>query len=374
MVDSLNKTNFKPFTKEFLDNYYGVNQLHELQKSDSPVLTTVAAMFNAVFGRTAFSQLNEDHITLKALPKVQFSRTGWRIKTARGFTIGQRGVAEGGNVGNAVRPTIVQVSTRPKTMDLSVATSRVYDLLNEDDKLEVTWLMENLMTDHMKDMNSALLAPNTTAAGNNFESIDRVCSSAAEIAAFTALEAGDIDMYGLDRDSASVLDAYVDLKADDGASDLRNVSIPMLRNAHQNIYTTSGKKPNMIITGADQANNITNLFQSETRFSNLPETRVSFGIDGMYNTGGQELGLTVYSFDQIPVIVDADVFKEASGGSRIYFINTDTLFLSMLENTRVTTLDRLTVLQSYDTKVNVHTIGELICTQFNANGKIRDLN
>lgn len=375
MTDTLNRNNFKQFTKDYLDNYYGVNTFNNIAKSDAGILTTVAGYFNAIHGRTAFSQLNDQAVTVSALPKRQWASSGWRVRTNRGFTAGTRGVAEGGAVGDAIRPTIVQVSTRPKTMDLSIAPSRVYDRLNGDDKLELSASMEMLMTDHLKDQNLALLRANTTAAGNNFESIDRVCSGSAELAAFTALTSGDINMYGLDRDSASVYDAYVDFNADGGVSDLRNLSINMLRTGLATIYETSGKKPNLIITGADQYNNIVNLFQSETRFSNLPETRIAVGVDGVYQTSGQEVGLTVYSFDQVPIITDADVVKEADGGSRIYMVNTDTLFLSYVEMPRVTVVDRLVqTMTAYDSKINVHTIAELICTQFNANGKIRDLN
>lgn len=378
MVDTMNRNKFKEFTKDYLDKFYGVDKLEsgEFAKADSNILTTTAGYFNAIYGRSAFSQLNDQAVTLSMLPKKRWSNSGWRLRTARGFTFGNRGVAEGGAVGDAVSATIVEVFTSPKTMDLSIAPSRVFELLTGDDKYEIVSEMEYLMSDHLKDQNKALLRENSTLAGNNFESIDRVCSSAGEVAAFTALSANDIDMYNLDRDSAGVFDAYVDFSDDGtGGSTLRNLTIDMMRSALTNIYDTSGKKSNFILTGTDQYQNIVNLFQSETRYGNLPETRVSTGIDGIYNTSGQEVGLTVYSFDQVPIITDADVYKDTGGGSRIYFLNTDSLFVSYLENPRVTVVDQLQqTMESYNRKINVHTIAELICSQFNANGKIRDLN
>lgn len=378
MSNTLNRNKFQDLTKDYLDNFYGVNRVEagDFSKADTPILSTVAGYFNAIYGRSAFTQYNNQTVTLSMLPKKRWSKSGWRVRTARGFNFGDRGVAEGGAVGDAVRATVVEVSTSPKTMDLSIAPSRVYDLLNGDDKYEIVNAMEELQADHLKDINVSLLTENSTAAGNNMESIDRVCSSAGELAAFTAISAGDIDMYGLDRDSAGVYDAYVDFNDDgSGGQTLRNLTIDMMRAAPTSIYETSGMKPNIIVTGTDQYNNIVGLFQSETRYGNLPETRISAGVDGVFNTEGQDVGLTVYSFDQIPIVTDADVVKESGGGSRIYFLNTETLFISMLEPTRVTVVDQLLqTMTSYNQKINVHTIGELICTQFNANGKIRDLN
>ena len=370
MSRSYNKEVFKSYTHADLDSFYGAEALDKaIQKADDPMLTGTSGMFNAIHGRTAFSQLNEQAQTWNVLPKVAWTKSGWRIRTARGVTLGSGGVADGSAIGDAVKSTIVEVSTTPKISDTIFAEGTVFSLLNGDDKYAFEAEMELKGLDHIKDINTQLLKDVDTLAGSNFESIDRICSNNSEATDATiSLDAGDADIYGLDRDSVTTYDAYVD----HNSASLRNVTIDMIRTGIRTIYQNSGKKPNVIITGSDQYTNIVNLFESNNRFGFMKDFSVS--INGVSTEVGQGVGLTVATFDNIPMIEDNDVHTETSGGSRIYLLNTDTIFLGIARPTKLTMVDEESIGRAHQNKNFYTTIGELICTQFSANGKIRDLN
>ena len=114
MADLLNKNVFKSYTLADLDQFYGEDLNKVVQKADAPMLTSTTGMFNAIHGRMAFSQLNEQAVTFGALPKMAWTKSGWRVRTVRGVTLGSGGVADGSTIGDAVKSTIVEVFTTPK--------------------------------------------------------------------------------------------------------------------------------------------------------------------------------------------------------------------------------------------------------------------
>jgi hypothetical protein len=368
-MDSLNRNVFKSYTHADLDAYYGNDLNKAVQKADAPMLTGTAGMFNAIHGRKAFSQLNELAMTYGVLPKVSWNTSGWRVRTVRGVTLGSGGVADGATIGDAVKSTIIEVFTTPKMSETVFAQGTVFKLLNGDDKYAFEAEAELKSDDHLKDINKQLLTDWNTPAAANFESIDRVCSSNSE--ANDATIGGtpaNANMYNsvYDRASATTFDAYVDHNS---GTD-RAVSIDIIRDAIRQVYSNSGKKITVLITGSDQYTNIVNLFESNNRYGYM--SNVSGNINGIKTETGQDVGLRVAMFDGIPIIEDNDVKTDT--GSRIYGINTDTTFLAMARPTKLTTVDEEGILRAHQDKAMFTTIGELICVQPSANFKIRDLN
>lgn len=365
-----NKDVFKNYTKEDLESFYGFNELDKtIQKDDAPMLATTSGMFNAIHGKTAFSQLNEQAMTWSILPKQQWTKSGWRLRTVRGFTLGTGGVADGAAIGDAIKSTIVEVSTIPKTSDTVFAEGMTFSLLNGDDKYFFESEVALKSLDHIKDINKQLLQDVDTLAVLNFESLDRVISSNSEATDATiSLDAGDADIYGLDRDSVTTYDAYVD----HNSAVLRDVTVDIVRTAMRTVYSDSGKKITVIITGSDQYTNLVNLFESNNRFGFIENFTAN--VNGIATETGQDVGLRVASFDGVPIIEDNDVFQETSGGSRIYGVNTDSTFLGILTPTKFTLVDEEAIGRAHQNKAFYTTRGEIICTQFNTNFKIRDLN
>ena len=158
-----------------------------------------------------------------------------------------------------------------------------------------------------------------TVAGNNFESIDRVCSSQSEESAL--LDAGDADIYGLDRSASTAYDAYV---SHNSGTD-RALTSAMMRTAILTIQQNSGKRPNVILTGYDTYEDIIALYESQTRY--LTDARISISVNGVQTQAGADVGLVVQAVLGIPVLLDGNVPQDTK--SRVYFLNTEFLFLSI---------------------------------------------
>lgn len=338
-----------------------------VQKADAPIISSTSGMDGPIYGEMAFTQFNNRANLWNALPKREYKRTGWRIRTARGVTIGSGGVAEGGAIPDTVKSTVVKVNATPKQAVLHFEISTVADLLEGDDRYTFEEERKAAAEDHIVDIDKQMLVDVDTLASNNFESIDRVCSNNSEASDGTiSLDTGDADIYGLDRDSVTTYDAYVDHNS---GTD-RDLTTAMIRTAIATIDENSGKRPNVIITGYDQYENILGLYESQARY--MTDSRVSVGVNGVQTNTGQDVGITVHSVYGIPLLVDQNVPKDT--GSRVYFLNTETVFVGVSLPTQYSESDKYLELGSLKKEGMYLTIGELICTQFSANGKIRDLN
>ena len=55
----------------------------ELLKADSPMLSTTTGIYQAIYGRKVWSQLNQEFNAFSILPKRPWERSGWRVITSR---------------------------------------------------------------------------------------------------------------------------------------------------------------------------------------------------------------------------------------------------------------------------------------------------
>jgi hypothetical protein len=349
-------------------HYGGASEeLMNVVKADAPLLTTTSGAANDVYGAEVWSQLNEDAKTFQILPKVPYKKAGFRIKTARGGTLGQGGVAENGAVPDTILPTYEQGKISLKHVVHSYNSSMLKDLRAAagNDDIGIDQLRKDIGEEHVKSINTMLLADADTLAGDNFESIDRVCSSQSEESAL--LTAGDADIYGFDRSSSTNYDAYVDHNS---GTD-RALTKAMIRTAVRTIEQNSGKRNNVIITGFDTLGDIDALFEGQSR---LGVERIKVGVNGIQSAAGNDVMVEVSSVMNIPVIVDDSVV--ADGSSRIYFLNTETLTFEVAMPTRnfETNVEQHLLLDAMGMKGDFVTAGELKCTNFAHQGKIRDLS
>ena len=177
--------------------YYGYNR-NFLRKADSPVTTSTAGVFNAIFGAYAWAQLNLEANAFGILPKYPWDKSGWRVitakptvDTAQGNTA-LGGVAEGGTIPDEILPTVAELDVRPKTMSLVFSASEVMEWLSSHSKDDI-WgglgsLRLYMAVQHKELLNRALLADvegtvtgsGTFAGTADFESLDRIISSNAE--------------------------------------------------------------------------------------------------------------------------------------------------------------------------------------------------
>jgi hypothetical protein len=342
-----------------------------LQKSDEPVLSTTSGVYNPIYGAKTWTQFNEEVNAWSILPKEAWTRSGWRVVTARGDTPPVGGVAENAALPETGKPDFAVVTTKPAQVVHTFDTSMVQQFLGKiDDSLGDTmaWLRDYYAKEHISHINKMLLTDNDTLAGDNIESIDRVVGSYAEVTA-CAPAAGDLDIYGLDRDAAATwADSYVD---QNGTTD-RTFTMDMLDTAIDTIENDSGYTPNLILTGRDTRKRI--LQEQLVMQEYIEPKKVSIGMNGVV-TEGIEAGFNVASYRGIPIFVSQDVPKDTI--SRLYLLNTEFMKIRVSHPTMyfengISKGDPFGIDRLGDEGAYV-TLAELICYNFAAQGKIREL-
>lgn len=352
--------------------YYGSYGANLIKKADSPLISDTTGVYNAIYGAKVWSSLNQEANAFSVLPKKPWDKSGWRVITTRAATSGG-GVGENSTLPDTIKPSFEEKSTKPKTVAHTFNASEVMSYLaTVDDSLGnvMKVLREEMAKHHTEMINKMLLGDVDTVAGDSIESIDRVCSSRAEESG--CLDAGDADIYGIDRsDSAnSWADAYVD--ENDGTT--RELTLSMIDSAFENIWTAGGM-PKVIITGYDTLTKIQQLLQAQQRFATLSEKRASVGVEGVKSIEGYDVGFTVATYNNVPIIPSKDVTQDTI--SRMYFLDTDYLFFKTSKPTQyfesgMSKGDPFAINYLGDEGM-YRTMGELICTRFNVQGKIRDL-
>lgn len=358
--------NYIKTVKDMEEYYYG--RALEFQKADNPILSTTTGVYNPIFGAKVWSQLNQEQNVFALLPKAVWDKSGWRVITGRAAASGG-GVAENATLPDTIKPTFLEVSTKPKIIAHTFNASEMETFLGaKDDGLGdvMKVLREEMAKHHAEMINKMLLADVNTTITNDIESIDRVVSSSTEET--NCLTAGDADIYGIDRSAVTWADAYVDENADVD----RTFTIDLLDTALTNVRKNGGI-PKVIITGYDTLERIHQALQAQQRF--LDSRTIVPTYNGVRGVEGVEAGFTVASYQGIPIIPSKDVLQDTI--SRIYILDTDYLFFkvalpTMYFESGMSKKDPFGINYLGDEGL-YRTMGELICTRFNVHGKIRDM-
>ena len=75
----------------------------ELLKADSPMMSTTAGTYQAIYGRKVWSQLNQEFNAFSIMPKKPWDRSGWRLITGKPSDV-TTGSLLGGVAENATLP------------------------------------------------------------------------------------------------------------------------------------------------------------------------------------------------------------------------------------------------------------------------------
>ena len=337
-----------------------------VQKADAPVISSTTGVYNRVYGRAVWELLNNEARTWGVLPKKPLATTGFRVLTARSSTLGTGGVAENAALPDTVKPTWALASVSLKEVAKTFDMSNRQQLLDvgDDDTIGFDEVKQYMAREFANHVNTMLLADVGTLAGDNIESIDRVCSSQSEESAL--LDAGDADIYGFDRSASTAYDAYV---SHNSGTD-RAITEDLMRTAIDSIEENSGARPNVIITGFDTARDVDALVNTQTRYV-TERVSINVGDEGIQTAAGNDAGLRVASFDGIPIIRDKDVVKDTK--SRVYFLNTEYIHVGVKQPVQYFESQNFFETGKLGKEGMYYMAGELVCTRFNACGKIRDL-
>ena len=348
----------------------------ELLKADSPMLSTTAGTYQAIYGRKVWSQLNQEFNAFSILPKRPWDRSGWRVITAKpngGVLHG--GVAENATLPDTVRPTFQHVAAKPKTIahTFDMSETAIF-LADKDDGLgDIRSVLKEEMGKHHAEMvNQMLLTDVDTPAGNNFESLDRITTGNNTMSVGNGhYGAGDEDIYSINRDQNTWSFAEDNASSTHGTN--RALSLDQLDTLFQNIWERGGN-PKVILTGYDTLMRLQQLLQSQQRF--MEEKRVTPTYNGVKGVPGIEAGFIVATYNGVPIIPSKDVEKD--GISRMYFLDTDYLYFSTAIPTQyyesgIETGDPFAI-NRLGQEGLYRTMGEIWTTFFGAHGSVRDLS
>jgi hypothetical protein len=349
----------------------------DLLKADAPLMSTTAGVYQAIYGRKVWSQLNQEFNAFSILPKKPWERSGWRIITGKPSFSKGGGVAENATLPETTKPDFLHVAAKPKTVAHTFDLSEVSMFLSDkDDGLgDVRQVLKEEMGKHHADhVNQMMTADYDTPAGNDFESLDRVTASPTTMNAVAWRSAAtDADMYSITRDGSS---AFHDAEVNVGAAGAnRTLSLDHLDSLFQQVWTRGGN-PKVILTGYDTLMRVQQLLQSQQRF--MDSKRVTPTYNGVKGVPGIEAGFLVATYNGVPLIPSKDIQTEgASTISRMYYLDTDYLwfqtaiptqyFESGIETGDPFAINRLGQEGLY------RTMGELWCSFFGSQGSIRDL-
>jgi hypothetical protein len=351
----------------------------ELLKADSPMLSSTAGTYQAIYGRKVWSQLNQEFNAFSILPKKPWDRSGWRVITDKpnsGAVHG--GVAENATLPDTVKPVFQHVAAKPKTIAHTFDMSEVAVFLaDKDDGMgDIRSVLKEEMGKHHAEMvNKMLLTDVTTAAGNNFESLDRITANAASMATGTSDwvdSDGDFDIYSIDRSANTWANAEVNV----GATNVdRTLSLDHLDTLFQSIWGRGGN-PKVMLTGYDTLMRLQQLLQSQQRF--MEEKRVTPTYNGVKGVPGIEAGFIVATYNGIPIIPTKDMPADTTGNlSRIYYLDTDYMHFSTAIPTQyfesgIETGDPFAI-NRLGQEGLYRTMGEVWTTFFGAQGSVRNL-
>ena len=391
--------------------HYG-QSLNYLQKADANMLTTTGGVFNTIFGAYAWAQLNLEANAFSILPKYVWDKSGFRIITAKTVltTVNSNtvlgGTAESGLIAETAKPTIEEISVRPKIAQLPFGASTVHEWLANNSKDDIWGSLSSLRTyqavQHKEFLNQMLLADVEAVAGNttgdftgtqDWETLDRLISSDAEEDALGGTNDNYYDPWTgtttnqIDRDAQTKYDSVVQ-SAGSAIGTNGNLTKSLIISWLRDIRILGGKDPNVLLGSHEVYSEIQEIFEPATRYP-MGTSVVEIDVNGIKTFSGHGVGLHVTSVYGIPFIPTKDAPSDSGDANevgRLFGLDTsDTdgfgyprLGIQIAVPTTYHEATRNTQGWPFTTgefteKGVYWTMGELICRRFNGNGKIRDI-
>jgi len=379
--------------EEMIEQNYGnvprsPAEIRDIAKTDAPILSTTTGYFNATFGASVFQQLNESAVLFGLLPKFAYKRSGFRAQTTR-FKNSGIGVAENAAVPDSVKPTMAQITVGIKEQAITMEYSERQRLLAgtmDDVGFDVAQLLERAKQSFAYALDADMNVAMETLASNNIESIDRVCSSYAEITN-CGETAGDADIYGLDRDAAAT---YADAYVSHNSNTARALSDKIVRSLVSNT-TLAGADPKTQFwyTGEDTYSNLCAMYGTQMRYVQPSDNpfRASTNPTQDGKGGGSNFGMEMATLYGRPIYVapsDKVVKSGTSVISNLYLLDIgyDAIYREPKLGVKVlqapiiaeTTLANYPAHAKLGNEHVLYSAMELECKRFNIQGKARDLD
>lgn len=315
-----------------------------VSKADDPILSTTTGVHNDIYGSDVFALLNSEQNLWGILETRPWTKSGERIITefAEGgqSVSGTGGVAENASLPDTTKPTFGTFETDPRTIVHTFDVSQVEQLLaaTDDDAISDDpfallrqWFGAGLPDqqqgggEHPKQMNAMLGADaDGGVASNDLLTLDAIISNSAESSIYT--NADDNNVYGFDR-SAGEFESNVIENGGSNQTFHTDLMDDALREVKQNSDKNPQKNPQdyVWVTGHDTYQRIENEFTGKER---LEPMRVTTSVNGIQTNPGDDVGITVQSYKDVPIIETVDVPQD--GLSRMYLVDKSTIWIKTL--------------------------------------------
>ncbi len=355
---------------------YGMYVTNE-RLAKAQVTISTAGLTNNLYGAKLFREIAYSANALGAIGFQPWQTSGYRTLTTAGATA-TAGLALGANMPTPIVITAANVDISPclegATFEIDSTAAKVNP---KNDSASWEEYQEAAKEEFLNRLNRNLLASADTTKSVGLDSIDRVIASYAEIAYGkvadnAVLDANDLDIYGKDRDASTLYDSYVSGLAYGSGS--RTLSLSHLDEVIQNCrgYWANRMYANkFFLTGDDTAMRISQLYQATERIQ-MPMKGVSFGVNGVKSISGADVGVEVAAYRGIPIVPDMNVLQDTI--SRFYLIDQDNLHIGTVTPPTYieTTENDFLTLGRFAIEGCHYMEGEVVCTNFHAQGKGRD--
>lgn len=347
-----------------------------VRKADDPALSSDTGMGTAVATAGIFYALVYESKVFSLLPKAPM--TGEKVKIITTDEATTAGIAEGSALIDSDVPTFAEftipekeVLSRWQFMDKAERKKKY-----RPDAVSNADFAEYFRKRHPRAIEGMLLKDMNTLAGYNFESLDRIVSSYAEIAG-NGYTPGDADPWtevvsGINRDAAAstVYDSQV-IEYDSVPEALTISKIEQLIQQTRDYGAVAERQ--VFVTGEDTYRVWKSLVSPGQRFGEWTG-QVSM-VNGIESAAGADGGVSLRSWDGIPIVVlDTNIMpKEADEKSRIFLLHLEDVGFWFTQPTTVMTSDNRVANDFLGVDSVVVTAGELVCTKFPTQGKIRDI-
>jgi len=281
-------------------------------------------------------------------------------------------------------PTIFDIDgadslgVRPKTIYTRWIMDLDYILKNQfqhDPTFDAEWAKSYYIDKHNQELDVMMLTSVDTTADLNIESLDRVISSSAEEA---YVDAGDGDIYGIDRGTGSTYDAQVDT-----TSASRVLSLDMIDDvlAAAQPYS-SGVNNHIGIIHPLVLNMIQDLTSSRQRYSEGAGD-YKLTVNGISTRQGHEIGFQVATYTggglgPIPLIPDNNVAIAGTCASKgsAYFYDNEHLELrtALPQSFYETSESDFAILAKAQKRYMILYAAELIADRFNCHAGVKSLS
>lgn len=355
----------------------------DLKKADDPYLTSKTNYFNPIYGRSVVNWLNMEADIWKLLRKTTYQSLGGSVRIITAEATNFRGQLETATaLGETDLPTLQKVNyTDPAVMynywDASLLAKLKHNWEDTPGQSAEQFFTNYFAMQHPLNINEWLGkdADTPAASGGSFdnyiESIDRVCSDAAE-SALLSLPA-DNDIHGFDR-SGSEAEAYVDLNG----GTLRNLSLDLLDDMVGDCKKYSERRNFIFITDETQLNKIESLEDVKRRYTEDKWTIDS--VNGVQTRRGEKAGFAVSEYIAagipIPIFTSQHIHNESGGSGNIYLLDMDHVEIRVALPTVYISTEQghFPLLDAMFFKYMYLTVAQLIADKYSCHGAIKYLN